>query len=189
MIIPAVVPAVIPAVAPVVVPTAPAMVPVVIPASPIPMAPFVAPPVASVGVRAKQLKLDPMKDVKAFFDLLEQIHFYLWMPEFSTGYANCSLTIDAENLEASRAWEGQLHLAIKEGSLRFLFENKGSLFHGCGFEMLDTLIQHCHPNTVSNAFTSLLSLSSTMSSATPSPSLSIAPALTALLLNLPVVRW
>ncbi len=54
MIIPAVVPAVIPAVAPAVVPTAPAMIPVVIPASPILMAPFVAPLVASVGVRAAQ---------------------------------------------------------------------------------------------------------------------------------------
>jgi hypothetical protein len=129
------------------------------------MAPFVAPPVASVGVRTKQLKLDPMKDVKAFLDLLEQIHFYLRMPEFSTGHANCSLTIDAENLEAGRAWEGQLRLAIKEGSLCFLFEKKGSLFHGSGFEILDTLMQHCHPDTVSNAFTCLLSLSSTMSSA------------------------
>ncbi len=165
MIIPAVVPVVIPAVAPAVVPTAPAMVPAVIPASPVPMAPFLAPPVASVGVRAKQLKLNPMKDVKAFLDLLEQKHFYLRMPEFSTGHANCSLIIDAKNLEASRAWEGQLRLAIKEGSLRSLFENKGSLFHGRGFEMLDTLMQHCHPDTVSNAFTSLLSLSSTMSSA------------------------
>jgi hypothetical protein len=127
MIIPAVVSAVIPAVAPAVVPTAPAMVPAVIPASPVPMAPFVAPPVASVGVRAKRLKLNPMKDEKAFLDLLEQIHFYLQMPEFSTGHANCSLTIDAENLEAGRAWEGQLRLAIKEGSLCFLFEKKGAL--------------------------------------------------------------
>jgi hypothetical protein len=158
MIIPAVVSAVVPVVAPAVVPTAPAMVPAVIPAAPDPMAPFVAPPVASVGVRAKLLKLNPMKDAKAFLDLLEQIHFYLWMPEFSTGHANGSLTTNAGNLDASLAWEGQLRLTVKEGSLCFLFENKGSLFHGRGFEMLDTLMQHCHPDTVSNAYTSLLSL-------------------------------
>jgi hypothetical protein len=55
-------------------------------------------------------------------------------------------------------WEGQIFLAVKNGSLRFLFENKGDLFHGRGFEMLSTLNQHCRPNTLSNAFSSLLSL-------------------------------
>jgi hypothetical protein len=84
-----------------------------------------------------------MKDTKAFLDSLEQIHFYLQMPEFSTGHANGSLTTNAGNLDASCVWEGQLHLAVKEGSIHFLFENKGSLFHRCGFEILDTLMQHC----------------------------------------------
>jgi hypothetical protein len=149
---------VVPTVAPVVVPTTPAMVPAAVPAAPILITPYVAPPVASVGVRAKLLKLDLVKDAKAFLNLLEQIHFYLRMPELSTGHADGSLTTDTGNLDASCAWEGQLRLAVKVGSLRFLFENKGSLFHGCGFEMLDTLMQHCRPDTVSNAFTSLLSL-------------------------------
>jgi hypothetical protein len=49
-------------------------------------------------------------------------------------------------------------MAIKDSSLLFLFENKGDLFHGCGFIMLATHDQHCHPDTVSNAFSSLLSL-------------------------------
>jgi hypothetical protein len=164
MVIPAIVPgvvhAVVPAVASAVDPTAPVMVPAVVPAAPVPMpmAPFVAPPVASVGVRAELLKLDPMKDAKAFLDFLEQIHFYLQMPEFSTGYANGSLTTDVRNFDVSCALEGQLRLAVKEGSLCFLSENKGSQFHGCSFEMVDTLMQHCHPDTVSDAFTSLLSL-------------------------------
>jgi hypothetical protein len=39
-----------------------------------------------------------------------------------------------------------------------LFENEGSLYHDGGFEMLTTLIQYCCPYSVSNAFTSLLSL-------------------------------
>ncbi len=73
-----------------VIPTAPAMVPAAAPAAPIPITPYVAPPVASIGVRAKLLKLDSMKDAKAYLDSLEQIHFYLRMPEFSTGHVNGS---------------------------------------------------------------------------------------------------
>ncbi len=80
------------------------------------------------------------------------------MPEFSTGHSNDSLTTDAINLEASRAWEGQLQMAVKDGNLCFLFENKGALFHSPGFKMLATLMQHCRPDSVSNAFTSLLSI-------------------------------
>jgi hypothetical protein len=158
MIIPAVVPAVVPVVAPAVFPTAPVMFSAVIPADPVPTALFVAPLVASVWVRAELLKLNPMKGAKAFLDSLEQIHFYLQMPEFSTGIADVSLTTDGGNLDTSRAWEGQLRIAIKEGNLCFLFKNKGSLFHGRSFEMLDTLMQHCCPGTVFNAFTSLLSI-------------------------------
>ena len=80
------------------------------------------------------------------------------MPEFSTNHADDSLTADAANQEASQAWEGQQHLAVKDGTLCFLFENKMSLNHGRGFKMLVALMQHCGPNTVSNAFASLLSL-------------------------------
>jgi hypothetical protein len=80
------------------------------------------------------------------------------MPEFSTGHADESLTTDLGNQEASQVWEGQLRLAVWDGTLRFLFKNKGSQIHGRGFEMLATLTQHCCPDTVSNAFTSLLSL-------------------------------
>jgi hypothetical protein len=53
-------------------------------------------------------------------------------------------------------WEGQLRLAIKDGSLLFLFENKGDIYNGRGFEI--ALTQHCRPDLVLNAFTSLLSL-------------------------------
>ena len=109
-------------------------------------------------VRAELLKLDPIKDARGFLDSLEQIQFYLRMPEFSTGHSDDSLTTDAINLEASQAWQGQLRMAVKDGNLCFLFENKGALFHGRGFEMLATLMQHCRPDSVSNAFTSLLSI-------------------------------
>jgi hypothetical protein len=69
-----------------------------------------------------------------------------------------SLVTDASNQEASRIWEGELHAAVKEGTLRFLFENKGTQYHGRGFGMLAALMQHCHPDTITNAFSSLLSL-------------------------------
>jgi hypothetical protein len=55
-------------------------------------------------------------------------------------------------------WEGQLCLAVKDGNLWFLFENKGNLYNDRGFEMLAAFTQHCHPNSVANAFTSLLLL-------------------------------
>ena len=120
--------------------------------------PLVPPPAPIGPVRAELLKLDPIKDAKGFLDSLETIQFYLRMPEFSTGHADNSLTTDVLNVEASRAWEGQLRLAVKDGSLKFLFENKGSLYHGRRFKMLAALMQHCHPDSVSNAFSSLLSI-------------------------------
>ena len=130
------------------------------PPGPAPAPPTVLPPAPAVPVpvRAELLKLDPIKDAKGFLDSLETIQFYLRMPEFSTGHADDSLTTDAANLEASRAWEGVLRSAVKDGTLKFLFENKGTLYHGRGFEMLAALMQHCRPDSVSNAFSSLLSL-------------------------------
>jgi hypothetical protein len=66
------------------------------------------------------------------------------------------LITNASNLEASCFWKGQNKIAVREGSLRYyLFENKGSLYHGEGFKMLAALEQHCHPNTVTNTFKTL----------------------------------
>ncbi len=42
--------------------------------------------------------------------------------------------------------------------MRFLFKNKGTLFNGRGFEMLVALTAYCCPDSVANAFSSLLSL-------------------------------
>ncbi len=101
--------------APAVVSAAPVPIALVAPAPPIAL--FVPPLAISSGVRAELLKLNTMKDAKAFLDSLEQIHFYLQMPGFSTGHADDSLFTDGANQEASRVWEGQLRLAVKEGSL------------------------------------------------------------------------
>jgi hypothetical protein len=78
-------PAALPAAPPAVIPVAPpAAVPlgppaVILVASPVPRA-------APLGICAELLKLDPIKDPKAFLNSLEQIQFYLLMPEFSTGH-------------------------------------------------------------------------------------------------------
>ncbi len=47
---------------------------------------------------------------------------------------------------------------MKDGDLCFLFKNKGTLFNGRGFEMLAALTSYCRPDSVANAFSSLLSL-------------------------------
>jgi hypothetical protein len=67
--------------------------------------------------------------------------------------------MDAANAKASWIWEGQLRLAVKDGSFKYLFENKGLLYNGCGFEMLAALDQHCRPDKCFKyAFGSLLLL-------------------------------
>jgi hypothetical protein len=104
----------------------------------------------------KVLKFNPIKDVKAYLDALGIIEFYLQEPEFSPGCADGKLVMTTSNLKASRPWEGQLHLAVMYGVLCFLFENKGNIYNGHGFEMLAALNAYCPPDSVANAFSSLL---------------------------------
>jgi hypothetical protein len=99
-----------------------------------------------------------LKDRKSFIDNRDLIQYYLCVPEFLTGCMDDALVTDSANLETSCMWEGQLCLAMKDGSLCYLFKNKGDLYNSRGFEMLAALSQHCHPDLVANAFTSLLSL-------------------------------
>jgi hypothetical protein len=98
-----------------------------------------------------------MKDTNAFINNYNLIQ-YLHVPEFSTGRADDALFMDLFNLDASQMWEGQLCLSVKDGSLHYLFKNKGDQYNGCGFKMLAVLTQHCRPDSMSNVFTSLLSL-------------------------------
>jgi hypothetical protein len=67
---PTVLPGLVPAVVPPVVPAVPPLAPVVVPAAAPVITPAVAPPITSVGVRVELLKLDPLKDAKAFVDFL-----------------------------------------------------------------------------------------------------------------------
>ncbi len=63
------------------------------------------------------LKLDLIKDTMAYLDALEIIEFYLWDPDFSPCLADGALVTTSSNFEASRLWEGQLRLAVKDGEL------------------------------------------------------------------------
>jgi hypothetical protein len=114
-----------------------------------------APPSSST---TKVLKLNPIKDVKAYLNALGIIEFYLQEPELSTNHMDCNLVMTMSNLKASHPWEGQLHLAIRDGTLHFLFENKGDIYNSCSFEMLATLNAYCCPKSVANSFSSLLSI-------------------------------
>jgi hypothetical protein len=86
------------------------------------------------------------------------IQHYLQCPEFSTQCSDYALVTDSTNAEANAYWEGQIRLAVQDGSLHFLFENKGSMYDGKGFKILAVLNQHCCPDSVANAFTTLMSL-------------------------------
>ncbi len=127
--IPPTLPAALPAAPPAVIPVAP---PAAVPAAPTAVVPVTSPVphVAPLRIRTELLKLDLIKDAKALLDSLEKIQFYLHMPESSTGHADASLTTNLGNLEASWVQEGQLCLAVWDSTLRFLFKNKGSRFHG-----------------------------------------------------------
>jgi hypothetical protein len=116
-------------------------------------------PLATPSLRpAEPFKLSEIKDVKSFLDLQDEIAYYLRSEAFGTRHSDDLLITDPSNAEASCYWEGQLRIAVKNGGLRFLFENTGLRFHDKGFEMIDVLNRHCRPNSVSNAFTTLMSL-------------------------------
>jgi hypothetical protein len=129
--------------------------PVDLPGAPVPVR---TPSTPSSLTWPEPFKLIDIKDAKAYLNNYDLIQYYFRIPELSTGRSDGVLQTDPSNAEASRIWECQICMAVKDGSLRFLFENKGDLFHGHGFEMLATLDQHCRPDTISNAFSSLLSL-------------------------------
>jgi hypothetical protein len=86
------------------------------------------------------------------------ILFWLCSPGFSTGRLDELLLTDARNALASQCWEGQLCAALKDGPIRFLFENTGSTFYGKGFEMIQVHKDHFPPSSISNSFTTLLAL-------------------------------
>ncbi len=62
------------------------------------------------------------------------------------------------NSLASQFWESQLRTALKDGSIRHLFENTNTKYFGKGFEMLQVMEDNFCPSSISNSFTTLLAL-------------------------------
>ncbi len=86
------------------------------------------------------------------------ILYWLHRPSLSTVRSDAALITDLSNALASQFWEGQIRTALKDGPPRFLFENTGSAYFDKGFEMLQVLEDNFCPSSISNTFTTLLSL-------------------------------
>jgi hypothetical protein len=126
--------------------------------APAPSSSLVPAPLAVSFWSFEPFKLPIIKDAKAYLDVHNMIQYYLRQPEYSTQRSDDVLVTSPSNVAASLFWEGQLRNAVREGSLWFLFENKGTLYHGKGFEMLAALDQHCRLDSITNAFCTLMSL-------------------------------
>jgi hypothetical protein len=115
-------------------------------------------PLVPIPVPTDRFTLPPIKSAADYLQTRNVLLFWLCSPGFSTARSDELLLTDARNAFASQYWEGQLRAAIKDGPARFLYENMGTTFYGKGFEMLQVLEDHFRPSTISNSFTTLLSL-------------------------------
>jgi len=125
---------------------------------PVSSPPLVVTPLAVPLRPSETLKLPALKDPKAYLDVYDMILYWFRQPEYGTLLSDESLLVTTpSNVAASNFWEGQIRSAVREGSLWFLFDNKGTLYHGKGFEMLAVLNQHCRSDRIANAFIMLMS--------------------------------
>ena len=115
-------------------------------------------PLVPIPVPTDRFTLPPIKSADDYLQTRDILLFWLRSPGFSTACSDAILMTDTRNALASQFWEGQLQAAIKDGPACFLFENTGTTFYGKGFEMLQVLEDHFRPSTISNSFTTLLSL-------------------------------
>ena len=111
-----------------------------------------------IPVPTKRFALPQIKSSDDYLQTCDVLLSWLRSPGFLTARSDDLLLTDEQNSLASQFWEGQLWAAIKDGPARFLFENTGSTFYGKGFEMLQVLEDHFCPSSISNSFTTLLSL-------------------------------
>jgi hypothetical protein len=111
-----------------------------------------------IPVPTERFALPQIKSSDDYIQTRDVLLFWLCSPGFLTARSDDLLLTDERNALASQFWEGQLRAAIKDGPACFLFENTGSSFYGKGFEMLQVLDDHFCPSSISNSFTTLLSL-------------------------------
>jgi hypothetical protein len=103
--------------------------------------------------------LPAIKNPTDYLQTRDLILYWLLRPGYSTARSDSALITDSRNALASQFWEGQIRTALKDGGdARFLFENTGTTYYDKGFEMLQVLEDHYRPSSISNTFTTLLSL-------------------------------
>ena len=115
-------------------------------------------PVGPTPLPINQFTLPPIKSGSDYLKTWDSILFWLRSPGFSTGRSDSALITDTTNSLASQYWEGELWMAVQDGSVRYLFDKTGDLYYGCRFEMLAALEANFKPATFSHTFAVLLFL-------------------------------
>jgi hypothetical protein len=117
------------------------------------------PPPGPIPLPVDCFTLPVIKNAADYLAARNLIFYWLCRPGFSTARSDSALITDSTNALASQFWEGQIQMALKDGGdARFLFKNRGSTYYDKGFEMLQVLEDHYRPTSISNTFTTLLSL-------------------------------
>ena len=111
-----------------------------------------------IPIPADKFTLSPIKSGEVYLKSRDLILYWLRSPVFSTARNDSFLVTNTWNSLASQFWEGQLRTALKDSSVRHLFENTDSKYFLKGFEMLQVLEDNFHPSSISNSFTTLLAL-------------------------------
>ena len=74
---------------------------------------------------SETFKLPVLKDMKAYLHVYDTILYWFRQPEYGTLLSDESLLVTTpSNVVASLFWEGQSRSAVREGSLRFLFDTR-----------------------------------------------------------------
>jgi hypothetical protein len=117
------------------------------------------PPLGPIPLPVDRFTLSVIKNAAGYLAARDLIFYWLRRPGFSTACSDSALITDSTNALASQFWEGQIRTALKDGGdAQFFFENMGSTYYDKGFEMLQVLKDHYRPTSISNTFTTLLSL-------------------------------
>jgi hypothetical protein len=118
----------------------------------------VVPQSSPIPLPVNRFTLSSIKMSDNYLAARDLILYWLHRPGFSTARSDTALITDPSNALASQFWEGQIRTVLKNGPARFLFENTGSTYFDRGFKMLQVLEDNFRPSSISNTFTTLLSL-------------------------------
>jgi hypothetical protein len=116
------------------------------------------PPSSPIPLLVDCFTLLSIKTSDDYLAARDLILYWLPRPGFFTACSDTTLITDPLNALASQVWEGKIRTVLKDGPARFLFENTGSTYFDKSFEMLQILEDNFCSSSISNPFTTLLSL-------------------------------